>query len=134
MVTDQSVFMRHDEMGRLVGMLVVYVDDIIAVGIPDAVDSMYTVLSCRVLIKQVGELGGDKDVVFLGFKYMRSQGGFIIDPSEYVSKILRAYGMDTCKSVSTPGTASMAVVDGDERLLSKEERRGFRRVVGQLLW
>ena len=134
MTTDQSVFMIHGSGGQLQGIIVVYVDDIIAAGRADIIDRMYTGLGSKVLIKHVDELLEGKDVTFLGFKYARRSDGFVVDPGEYVEKILVLYRMTSCKPVSTPGVAKLVKEDGDDKPLEKDCHREFRRAVGQLLW
>ena len=131
-VVEQSAFYHHTD-GKLDGMVVVYVDDIIACGHSQVVDDMFRHLQQCVTIPEVETLGSSNKVSFLGFDYYRKGGGVVIDPSVYVCKLLEANGMLMCKPLSTPGVCEKEC-DDDRKVLGVGDHKIFRRVVGQLLW
>ena len=133
MATDQSVYMKKGQH-RLEGIMVVYVDDIIAAGPEVLIDEMFARLQERVIIKQVDNLNAEQDAKFLGFTYRRKSGGFEIDPSEYAWKIVESCGMHQCKPLGTPGARTMSTDHDEDEELNSADHRTYRTIVGQLLW
>ena len=55
-------------------------------------------------------------------------------PTSYIDKMLEQLDMVKCKPAATPGVDSLRKLIESEELLSKDERKLYRRIVGQLLW
>ena len=55
-------------------------------------------------------------------------------PTSYIDKMLEQLDMLKCRHAATPGTAALRKLIDSEELLSPQDHRLYRRIVGQLLW
>ena len=53
---------------------------------------------------------------------------------QYVDKMLEESDLLTCRSATTPGNDTLRKKVEEEELLSPEEHKQYRKLVGQLLW
>ena len=133
LATDSSVYV-HKTGNDVTGALVAYVDDIFAAGSAEVLDELFVKLRKELTIKQVDRLGEKDSVVFLGAKYTRLADGFEVDTTEYVKKIIDAYGESGGRDVATPGVQQAKLDEGSDPVVDKSTHGKYRRTVGQLLW
>ena len=92
---EAGIYMR----GRLI--LLIWVDDILAIGTKKDVDEIARELKKELNIKDMGEL---KEGTFLGMTVRRKRGEkrIYLGQRGYINKILEKFGMDKANGVSTP--------------------------------
>ena len=75
----------------LLGMIIVYVDDLIVTGTSETVQSFYTEFGKTCVHSEPEELVvGGPPVTFLGFEYYRKKDHIEICPVKYTEKVLQA--------------------------------------------
>ena len=73
--------------------------------------------------------------VFLGRCITRREDSIEMSmPTSYIDKMLEQLDMLKCRHAAAPGTDSLRKLIDSEELLSPEDHRLYRRIVGQLLW
>ncbi|GKB78395.1 putative ribonuclease H-like domain-containing protein, partial [Tanacetum coccineum] len=95
-IIDPTLFTRHFDDDILV--VQVYVDDIIC-GLtnPRYATLFSDLMKSRFKMSMMGEM-----TFFLGLQVNQSPSGIFINQSNYVIKILKKYGLNTCDTVGTP--------------------------------
>ena len=111
-----------------------YVDDLMFFGCKPDVDDLISILRKELILKVTGERTEGSQVTFLG-RNIRRTGDFIeLSMSEsYVENIVKELDLLNAKPALTPGTDTLKT-KGVSEPLSKDERKRYRRLVGQLLW
>ena len=132
MQVDTSVYRKLGANGEPAGMVVLYVDDVLAAGEPDELGGFYDKFAAEVVLKTQEPLQEGGKEKYLGVEIERTKNGFRLDASEYTEKLVADAGLQNCKPVATPGLAATRC--DDSRKLSKSEHSEYRRRVGQLLW
>ena len=80
--------------------LLLYVDDmLIACKIKDEIEALKELLSSEFDMK---DLGHAKKILGMDIKRNRKEGTMFLSQGSYVKKIVKTFGMSTCKSVMTP--------------------------------
>lgn len=108
-IADTSLFILRT--AEHVMFLLVYVDDIILTGTPNApFDSLLASLHTEFAMKDLGSLH-----FFLGIEVCRTDTGLLLTQSKYIHSILHRHAMLDCKPSSTPIAAGsrLSVLDGD---------------------
>ena len=112
-----------------------YVDDLLLFGDELPCKHLFEELQKRVLLRKEGVLDVGSSVNFLGRCIARRAGSIEISmPSTYIEKMLSELDMMKCRVSTTPGTDSLRKKIESEDLLTSDEHRLYRRLVGQLLW
>ena len=70
--------------------------------------------------------------IFLGLQISQQNNGIFISQSKYIKEMLKKFGMEDCKPVSTPMTIGCNLSKDDE---SKEvDQKLYRSMIGSLLY
>ena len=92
LLSDPCVY-RRDNI-----LLLLYVDDIIVMGpVASEIESVKEQLKSHLDVKDLGTLRS-----FLGVMFSRKSSEAWLSQSHYISKVLRNFGMSSCKPVTTP--------------------------------
>lgn len=102
---DHTLFYKHSSSGKI-GILVVYVDDIILTG-DDKVElqKLKKTLATEFEIKDLGQLR-----YFLGMEIARTKRGISISQRKYTLDLLEETGMLECKSAESPTETSIKIL------------------------
>ena len=106
----------------------VYVDDIIFGSDDDRLSQQFAkdILS-EFEMSLLGELN-----FFLGLQISQLDDGIFISQSKYIKEMLKKFGMEDCKPISTPMITGRKLSKDDE---SKEvDQRLYRSIIGSLLY
>ena len=116
--------------------IVFHVDDALVTGDPDAVDKCLEWMKTTLTIKLMGYLHAEGDSVMnLGKKIVRIEGGFLMHDTDWrVDELIEIYGLQKAKTAVTPGIKEAKSSEADDELLSPEEHRRFREVLGKLIF
>ena len=108
-----------------------YVDDLMFFGSRPDIDVLANDMRKELLLKTTGHLSEGQEVHF-GREIRRTSEAIELSMSPtYVEKIMET--METCRTVTTPGTDPWKKVTDSEQV-SPEMHKLYRKVVGQLLW
>ena len=125
----------HQKTGSL---LLAHADDLLLAAPHDQVQTLKKRIQQDFDIKWGAQLGEHWEA-YLGFEWRRGKDAdgrpFVEERlrPEYVDKALQEYGLEKCRSVSTPGPTA-ADQNGSEKPLNAEAHRKFRRAVGMLMF
>ena len=121
---EAGIYMR----GRLI--LLIWVDDILAIGMKEDVDKITRELKEELNIKDMGEL---KEGTFLGMTVRRKCGDrrIYLGQRGYINKILERFGMDKANEVSTPieNGVKFNKRETDEE---KADRQRYQELIGSV--
>lgn len=123
---DPCLYVRRDERGLLI--VVVYVDDLIVAGkLQATVDEFMEEIAKRFEMKNLGPMKG-----ILGMEIRRDSAAGTIEilQTAFVERLLKQYGMDECKPVSTPAEGVLTRLEPGEGVVNKE----YMSLVGALLY
>jgi hypothetical protein len=106
--------------------VLVYVDDLLLVGVQDAVKSVLDCLSSAFTLSQAGEVS-----FFLGIQIVRDRGSRTLQISQprYIHDVLNRFSMLDCNAVSTPVPTGVHLSDS-----SLAGAKPFAELVGSLLY
>ena len=133
---DQAVFFKHTKSPRTLIVIAVHVDDCtIAASSTSAVEALKVGLRKHVEVTDLGELHW-----MLGIEVRRDRAGGTVHLSQrsYIDSILRRFGFDDAKPISTPFdtqvrlTLEQAPVDAAEFAVMRDVP--YREAVGALNW
>ena len=106
--------------------VLLYVDDVILIGqTTREINNIKDELSKRLDMHDFGQLGS-----ILGVQFERDTEGAWLMQTRYIDEILKTFGMEDCKSVSTPVTSSKSS-DKDEAFV---DQTYYQKIVGSLLF
>ena len=112
-----------------------YVDDLLLFGPKGSCEYLFAELQKQLCLRQEGVLESGKSINFLGRCITRRDDSMEMSmPTSYIDKMLEQLDMTNCKPAATPCVDSLRKLIESEELLSKDERKLYRRIVGQLLW
>ena len=105
----------------------VYVDDIIFGSDDDRLSQEFSKDIQKEFEMSLGELK-----FFLGLQISQQNNGIFIYQSKYIKEMLKKFGMEDCKPISTPITTGCKLSKDDE---SKEvDQKLYRSMIGSLLY
>ena len=109
-------------------MIEVYVDDIIFRSDDDRLSQQFAKdMQNEFEMSLLGELN-----FFLGLQISQLNDGIFISQSKYIKEMLKKFGMEDCKPVSTPMITGCKLSNDDE---SKEvDQKLYRSMIGSLLY
>ena len=115
--------------------LLVYVDDVLFIGEPDKVKTIFEAIQKQVLLRPTGNLTIGETIQFLGRDITHNGDHYSVALSpQYITTLLKENNLDNGNPVTTPGTAGLKQTIKDEQQLNKEEHANYRRAVGKLQW
>ena len=127
LVSDPNVYTNKRDI-----YVVAYVDDLLLIGITEAILDFAQRLSEKLLVKHCGDLIDGNTIRFLGRELYRIDSCIYFRMPGYVDAM--ALELSITKGVKTTGyTAVKHLEDGDEELCP-EEHKQFRGIVGKLMW
>ena len=96
---------------------------------------LFSELQKQLCLRSEGVLEPGTSISFLGRCITRREDSIEMSmPTSYIDKMLEQLDMLKCRHAATPGTDSLRKLIDSEELLSPEDHRLYRRIVGQLLW
>ena len=112
-----------------------YVDDLLIFGDKKTTEFLFSELQKQLCLRSEGVLEPGTSISFLGRCITRREDSIEMSmPTSYIDKMLEQLDMLKCRHAATPGTDSLRKLIDSEELLSPEDHRLYRRIVGQLLW
>ena len=143
--SDEQVWkMKVKGSDEVLGYVLVYVDDVLMIGQPPAVDAFYRWLADQWECDGLTYLSREAPIRFLGMELYLGNNGFELAQYGFVTELLRAHGHDGRRSLSQGNRdAWLLSTEEEEALLSAAELpqvletpelRLAQRRVGELLW
>ena len=129
---DASVYVLRK--GKVMGLVVLYVDDILGAGEETVMSEFYKQMAEMVSLKIAKPLSEGQSEQYLGLRIRRIPGGFELDPEQYVEKLLGENELANAAPVATPGVTWQSGRLSDDECVGDDEHRRYRTAVGQLLW
>ena len=112
-----------------------YVDDLLIFGDKKTTEFLFSELQKQLCLRSEGVLEPGTSISFLGHCITRREDSIEMSmPTSYIDKMLEQLDMLKCRHAATPGTDALRKLIDSEELLSPEDHRLYRRIVGQLLW
>jgi hypothetical protein len=123
---DRNIYIKVDRDNILI--IEVYVDDIIFGSDDDRMSKKFSKdMQNEFEMSLLGELN-----FFLGLQISQLDEGIFISQTKYIKEMLKKFGMEDCKPVSTPMVTGCKLRKDDE---SKEaDQRLYRSMIGSLLY
>lgn len=104
--------------------VLIYVDDIKLTGTEEAIDKLVIFLQKRFKVTK------ESNTSYLGINITKSGNGLCVHQEPAINKIIKEYGMQNAKGKNTPLPHNNAL----PILEKKQEREGYRRLVGKLMY
>ena len=112
-----------------------YVDDLLIFGDKKTTEFLFSELQKKLCLRSEGVLEPGTSISFLGLCITRREDSIEMSmPTSYIDKMLEQLDMVKCRHAATPGTDALRKLIDSEELLSPEDHKLYRRIVGQLLW
>ena len=145
LVSDSQVWKILDpkDEKNVKGYLLVYVDDVLIVGEPQAIQACYRWFADRWECDELATLRPESPLRFLGMELFQTAGGFELGQKGFVQELLRSHDHSGKRSaLPGPRDSLMLTVEEEEALLGMVEPihadegvlRMAQRRVGELLW
>jgi hypothetical protein len=129
-VSDRGVYFELDAHGKLLCILLIFVDDILILTDSARIVSVRNML----LTLFVGTVATTDD--YVGLKFTRSDDGksMLINQARYIEKIVHRFDVEGCAPVNLPAAAGQRLSDflDDDPLNDISEL--YQQLVGSLLW
>jgi hypothetical protein len=109
--------------------IMVYVDDLIVLGEPEAVAASKKQLQTRFEMSDLGPLS-----YFLGIAVTRDNNGLHLSQERYAEEILRRFQFSSCHPVSTPLSTGTKLRKDSGALLSQQDATLYRSIVGSIMY
>ncbi|KAK6124484.1 hypothetical protein DH2020_041765 [Rehmannia glutinosa] len=119
------VFIKRSDTGFAI--IAVYVDDMNLIGTPEELFNAAEYLKKEFEVKDLG-----KTKLYLGLQIKQCQEGIYISQSKYTKELLKKFGIEEGRTVSTP-MATNVKIDKDEKGKSVDESK-YRGMIGSLLY
>jgi len=124
--SDKTLFIKKKEDGTI--LMQVYVDDIIfGSNIGELCETFVEIMKSEFEMSMMGELN-----YFLGLQVKQLKDGIILNQAKYCKDLLRKFGMDKCKPISTSFSTSCHL-DHDTSGNPVDETK-YRGLIGSLLY
>lgn len=123
---DNNLYIKMDKGNMII--IEVYVDDIIFGNDDDILSQQFAKdMQSEFEMSLLGEMN-----FFLGLHISQLNDGIFISQSKYIKEMLKKFGMEDCKRVSTPMITGCKLSKDDE---SKEvDKKLYRSMIGSLLY
>jgi hypothetical protein len=133
---DPCLLIKRSEEGELLGMVVLWVDDIACAGSKELIDSTFEALDEKYKLKR---LGADVDqFVGVQYHYDRDNGYISLHQRSYTESMLEKFGAREGRIYTTPGVPGYGLTKDMEASTMEEQaelrRRGYGTAVGCLMW
>lgn len=125
---DPCLYLRGDGDDQL--LVVIYVDDILAMSRNlEIVKKFGTTLGEKFEVKDIGDVKR-----CLGMDFIHGDDCIKIHQESYVKELLRRFGMQDCKTVSTPIDVSTKLTKEDQWRTTDGPKPPYRELIGGLLY
>lgn len=123
---DNNLYIKEDQNNLII--IEVYVDDIIFGSNDDGLSQKFAKdMQSEFEMSLLGELN-----FFLGLQISQLEDGIFISQIKYIKEMLKKFGMEDCRPVSTPMVTGCKLSKDDE---SKEaDQKLYRSMIGSLLY
>jgi histone deacetylase 1/2 len=132
MVSDSCVYVKMSKTGRTM-ILFLFVDDLISAVHPEDVEEWKEYKSKINSLYRISDLGICSWILQMGIQY-RVDGSIQLNQSVYVSKLLKKFGMQQCRSVSTPMTKVPLIAHSSTETDSEVDTKLYMSMIGSLLY
>jgi hypothetical protein len=123
---DNNLYIKVTQDGIL--LIEVYVDDIIFGSIDDRLSQKFAKdMQNEFEMSLLGELS-----FFLGLQICQRNQGIFISQTKYIREMLKRFGMEDCKPVTTPMQTSCKLRKDDDS--KSTDQRKYRSMIGSLLY
>jgi transposase InsO family protein len=111
--------------------ITIYVDDLKIVGADDTlISNVKKLLSGRFRMKDLGPA-----THYLGMEIVRTDTTITLRQTSYIDQVLKRYGMENCKPVSTPIDPNVRLGKADDEYVpSKEDVTAFQSMLGSIMY
>lgn len=117
---------------KVTALIVVYVDDCLLCGEPEAVQLIKDTIRLVFTIKDLGPISK-----YLGVTYTSIPGGIKVDMSSYFKELVKDFELDwgQVKEKPTPGTNTAGIDDPElQQDVTKTQHEAFRSYVGRIMF
>ena len=131
----ESSWWKVVEESAVIGILVIYVDDILICSTPVVVKAVAEAIRSLWSTSPLA-MASDGTIKFLGLEIERIDGGFAVGQSDYIRELLRIHEVKETQRDLIPiarEQASFIAVE-EEMVFSEEELRQAQQYAGELLW
>ena len=128
-VTDESLWLIKTEGGNLVGLMIVYVDDIALFGPRQVIEALVNELRVKWRLSEPSWAANGTPVTFCGMELTRAPYGWRVTQKRYLQELLQRYSVD--------GSATCPLTKWEEPAeeeLDPESIRKAQGITGALLW
>ena len=143
--SDEQVWkMKRKGSDQILGYVLVYVDDVLMIGIPEVMNDFYQLLSERWECDNLTKLTREEPIRFLGMELHLGERGFELAQYGFVNELLRSHGHNGRRStsqenrdawlLSTEEEEALTSAAGLQQVPESPELRLAQRRVGELLW
>ena len=143
--SDEQVWkMRRKGSDQILGYVLVYVDDVLMIGIPEVMNDFYQLLSERWECDNLTKLTREEPIRFLKMELHLGERGFELAQYGFVNELLRSHGHNGRRStsqgsrdawlLSTEEEEALTSAAGLQQVPESPELRLAQRRVGELLW
>lgn len=126
---DPCLYLKHDQAGKLIAILVCYVDDLLIGGTKAEVTKIEKELTTTYKMT-CGDVNH-----FLGMRIVRDKSGKIsLSQDSYIKQLLARFNMTDCNPVKVPGTDILSKKDQPSTKEEKAEmaKKPYRQLIGAL--
>ena len=133
---DSAVFYRRNEMLRLLIIILVHVDDCSIAGQPKAIITKFKLEIQKYV--QITDLGDLHWILGIEVRRVREEKRIMLSQHSYIDSILRCYGFDDAKPVSTPMDPNIHLMSAQSPSTTEEYAKmkniPYHEAVGSLMY
>ena len=122
---------------KVVGRLVVYVDDLLVLGEDETVTSVLEEVQRHWTCSSPEYLGAESKVKFCGFELRKTEKGIHVGQGSYAEELVARHGCDQTRPVPMSAALASRMADFPEEDPGEADRGEVRRaqaITGELLW
>ena len=126
---------QDKDSSALIGILVIYVDDILLCGATNTVRALAQAIQ-RLWKTSPLQFVEEKEIRFLGIEIARVPGGYSLSQKAYIEELLRIHQLSERRRDLVPLSKEAAsfIVTEDEAPQKESEIRQAQQIAGELLW
>ncbi|CAE7460426.1 unnamed protein product [Symbiodinium sp. CCMP2456] len=131
----ESSWWKLVEDSVLVGLVVVYVDDLLICSIPSIITAVAEAIN-RLWDTSVLSWASKGGIRFLGIEIVKVDGGFALNQEPYIRELTRIHAISEKQLDLVPVSREQAsfVAESSEAVFTVEELRQAQRLAGEILW
>ena len=125
---------RLEEDSVLVGLIVVYVDDLLICSIPPIIQAVSTAI--KELWKTSSLSWASNGIRFLGIEIVKVDGGYALNQGPYIQELVRIHELPPSRKDLIPVARDQAYFEAaeEETVFTEQEIRAAQQIAGEILW